>query len=109
MDLKIDTQTEGERTVLTLAGEVDLSTAPALRQQLASVFDGGTNHVVVDLRQVGFMDSTGLGVLMGAHLRLRERDGDLALVAQEGPVLRVLTLAKLTDVFPVSSELPDAS
>ncbi|MEX2274640.1 MAG: STAS domain-containing protein [Actinomycetota bacterium] len=106
MDLKIDTQAQDDRTVMTLEGEVDLSTAPALRQQLASIVDGGADHVVVDLRQVGFMDSTGLGVLMGAHLRLRERDGDLSIVAEEGPVLRVLTLAKLTDVFPVSSTLP---
>jgi anti-sigma B factor antagonist len=93
--------------VVTLAGEVDLSTAPALRERLASLIDGGASSIVVDLRQVSFMDSTGLGVLMGAHLRVRERAGELRLVAGEGPVLRVLTLAKLTEVFPVGADLPD--
>ncbi|MEX0755456.1 MAG: STAS domain-containing protein [Actinomycetota bacterium] len=107
MELKIDSKTEGARTVITLAGEVDLSTAPALRERLAGLIDGGATSLVVDLRQVTFMDSTGLGVLMGAHLRIHEQDGELRLVASEGPVLRVLTLAKLTDLFPVSADLPD--
>jgi anti-sigma B factor antagonist len=106
-DLNIDSHTDGARTIVTLAGEVDLSTAPALRERLASLIDGGATSIVIDLRQVTFMDSTGLGVLMGAHLRVRENEGELRLVTGEGPVLRVLTLAKLTDVFPVSSDLPD--
>lgn len=105
-DLNIDSRTETGRTIVTLSGEVDLSTAPSLRERLASLIDAGSTSIVVDLRQVSFMDSTGLGVLMGAHLRVREHDGELQLVAADGPVMRVLTLAKLTDVFPVTSELP---
>jgi len=99
MDLSIDTGTRGAWKVLTVNGEIDLYTAPKLREALGEA-DGGAD-VVVDLRGVRFMDSMGLGVLIGARRRTVEGDGRFALVCTEGPVLRVLDVSGLTTVFEV--------
>jgi anti-sigma B factor antagonist len=88
-------------TVVVVEGEIDLSTAPSLRQTLATQADAGALRVAVDLRSVGFMDSMGLGVLIGARRRLTERDGDLALVCVGGPVRRVLDVSGLADIFTI--------
>jgi anti-sigma B factor antagonist len=87
--------------IVVVEGEIDLSTAPALRQTLATETDGGANRVAVDLRSVGFMDSMGLGVLIGARRRLTELGGDLALVCVGGPVRRVLDVSGLADIFTI--------
>jgi len=108
MDLKIDTKAQDDRTVMTLAGEVDLSTAPALRQQLASVVDGGVDHVVVDLRQVGFMDSTGLGVLVGGLKKVRAHDGTLQLVCNQDRLLKIFRITGLAKVFVIHDSAESA-
>lgn len=68
----------------------------------------GKSRIVVDLEKVGFMDSTGLGVLLGALKRVKERDGSLAIVCPPGPVHRVLTLTGLHKVFSIYEFLADA-
>lgn len=99
LDLSIDAATRGSWKVLTVAGEIDLYTAPKLREALSD--DDGVTDVAVDLRGVRFMDSMGLGVLIGARRRTVEGDGRFALVCTEGPVLRVLDVSGLTAVFEV--------
>jgi anti-sigma B factor antagonist len=101
MDLSIDQGTQGSWRLLTVSGEIDLYTAPKLREALSAT-DGGTD-LAVDLRGVRFMDSMGLGVLIGARRRTVEGDGRFALVCTEGPVLRVLDVSGLTTVFEVVS------
>jgi anti-sigma B factor antagonist len=98
MDLAIETGTQGSWKLLTVSGEIDLYTAPKLREALGEA-EGG--NVAVDLRGVRFMDSMGLGVLIGARRRTVEGDGRFALVCTEGPVLRVLDVSGLTTVFEV--------
>ena len=66
-----------DHTVLEIGGEIDVYTAPRLRERLIEMVDAGERHVVVDLGRVEFLDSTGLGVLVGAHRRLRAGDGSL--------------------------------
>jgi anti-sigma B factor antagonist len=95
--------------VLDIVGEVDLYTAPALRDRIASLIDGGVRKLVVNLEQVGFLDSSGLGVLIGALRRLKERDGDLALVCNEGSTLKVLTVTGLDKVFQIYADLGAAT
>jgi anti-sigma B factor antagonist len=73
------------------------------------LIQNGSHQVVVDLRGVEFMDSTGLGVLVGALKRLREQEGDLALVCTEGPVLKILTLTGLDRVFPIHRDVAEAT
>lgn len=88
-------------TVVSVEGEIDLSTANQLREALGGAIDDGATHLAVDLRPVRFMDSMGLGVLIGARRRLTEEGGEFALVCEEGPVQRVLVISGLTEVFRV--------
>jgi anti-sigma B factor antagonist len=109
LDLQVTT-TAGY-TVVEVGGEIDLASAPALRDCLNQMIDAGSRRLVVDLRQVSFIDSVGLGVLMGARRRLLAHAGHdrfLQLVCAEGLVLRVLRLTFLDGVFPVHATLADA-
>jgi len=101
----------GGYTVVEVGGEIDLASAPQLRDCLHQTIDAGSRQLVVDLRQVSFIDSVGLGVLIGVRRRLLAHaghDGSLQLVCAEGLVLRVLRLTSLDGVFPVHATLADA-
>ena len=108
IELQLETRAEGTWTILDVGGEVDLSTAPALREQLESLIAGGARDLVVNLEQVGFMDSSGLGVLVAVQKRLAEAGGRMALVCREGPTLKVLAITGLDRVFPVHASVADA-
>jgi anti-sigma B factor antagonist len=90
----------GDCAVLQLAGEVDLYTAPALRQRIQDLAAKGAVHVIADMSRVDFIDSTGLGALIGGLRVLREHDGSLILVISTRRILRVFELTGLTKVFP---------
>jgi anti-sigma B factor antagonist len=98
----------GDCAVLRVAGEIDMYTAPELRERVISLIDDGTLHVIVDLREVGFLDSTGLGALVGSLKRLRMRDGSLDLVTNGGRILQVFQITGLTRAFALHSSVPDA-
>jgi hypothetical protein len=67
VDLSLSTRTEGDRTIVEVGGEIDVYTAPRLREQLVDLVADGKYHLVVDMERVDFLDSTGLGVLVGAR------------------------------------------
>ena len=92
-----------------MSGEIDLATAPQLREAVLDLIQNGSHQVLVDLRGVEFMDSTGLGVLVGALKRLKEKDGELALVCTQGTVLRVLTVTGLNKVFAIYDSVQQAT
>ena len=88
----------------------DLHTSPALRDRISDVLDAGTNRLAIDLEHVGFMDSSSLGILVTAMKRIREKDGDLALVGVNGSPLKVLSLTgidRLMPMFASSADLPE--
>lgn len=102
--LTIDQSTIGEYTVLDVAGEIDLATAPQFEEQVANV--AGDKPLVVDMSNVTFMDSTGLRVLIGAHERAEESGGRLSIVAADGPVTKLLNItgvAEWLNVYPTRS------
>lgn len=101
MELSLATRTVGEHTVLEVGGEVDVYTAPRLRERLLELIDSGARHVVVDLGRVDFLDSTGLGVLVGALKRLRTAEGTFALVCDKEPLLKIFRITALDQVFPL--------
>lgn len=101
MELSLATRTVGEHTVLEVGGEVDVYTAPRLRERLLELIDGGARRVVVDLGRVDFLDSTGLGVLVGALKRLRSASGSFALVCDKEPLLKIFRITALDQVFPL--------
>ncbi len=107
-NLLLEDDRRGDWALLTIKGEVDLYTAPKLKDRLLALSEGGTSSIAVDLEAVEFMDSTGLGVLIGALKRCREAGGTLALVAPREPVVKVLAITGLDKVFPVHPTVEDA-
>jgi anti-sigma B factor antagonist len=99
--------TDGESAVLALSGEIDLAAGPAVRESLNELIGGGARHVVVDLRQVDFLDSIGLGVLVGAYRRLRDREpaGSLRLVCTNERVIGVFAITGLLALFPMHASV----
>jgi len=74
-------------------------TAPQLREQVVQLVDGGVRHMIADLRGVDFLDSTGLGALVGSLKRLRTHDGSFKVVASGGRILRIFQITGLTRAF----------
>jgi anti-sigma B factor antagonist len=109
MELSLAARTVAEYVVLEIGGEVDVYTAPKLRERLMAMVNGGDKHVVVDLGRVEFLDSTGLGVLVGAHRRLRARDGSLDLVCPHERLLKVFRITGLDNVFDIHASVEDAT
>lgn len=108
MDLGLDVTHRNGWAILAVSGEVDVATAPRLRERLIGLVGDGHHHVVVDLEGVDFLDSTGLGVLVGALKRVRTHDGELALVCTQPRVLKVFEITGLTKVFPMHQSVDEA-
>lgn len=94
--------------VVSASGEIDVATAPPLRDRLQALTTSGRSTVVVDLLHVTFLDSTALGVLVGALKRCRESGGDLPLVITEPRILKVFEITGLTGVFPIHNSVDEA-
>jgi anti-sigma B factor antagonist len=94
-------QTRPDVAVIDVRGEVDLATSHELDEQLATLIWGRPELLVVDLTDVTFMDSTGLGVLVKSVRDVRAGGGDLRLVATQPQIIRLLELTGLDAVFTV--------
>jgi len=92
---------EGDRYVISLAGEVDLYTAPEFKQQLLDVIGKGAKDVIVDFSDTTFIDSTTLGVLVGGVKRLRQNDGQLSLVCDDRNITKIFEITGLDRVFTI--------
>ena len=108
MDLNLSTRHEGDRTVIEVGGEIDVYTAPKLREQLVDLVNQGRYHLVVDMEAVDFLDSTGLGVLVGGLKRVRAHDGSLDLVCTQQRILKILKITGLTEVFGIYETVDQA-
>lgn len=109
IDITVDTRKAGDWMVIDVAGEVDVFTAPKLRERIIGLLGEGASRIVINLEKVAFMDSTGLGVLVGGLKRVKERDGELALAAPQATVQRVLGVTGLNTVFPVHATVEEAT
>jgi len=109
MELSMATRTERGYAVLEVAGEIDVYTAPQLRERLIALVEGGATQVVVDLGRVEFLDSTGLGVLVGALKRLRVVGGELLLVCAQERLLKIFRITGLDRVFALHDSVADAT
>ncbi len=101
MELSLSTRTQQGRSVLSVGGEIDVYTAPQLRQRLIALVEEGSQHIVVDMEQVEFLDSTGLGVLVGGLKRVRALDGSLRLVCSQERILKIFRITGLEKVFGI--------
>ena len=108
MELSISSDARGEVTVVHVGGEIDVYTAPVLRERLDEHISAGRHHLVVDLEDVSFMDSTGLGVLVGRLKLVRAHNGTLRLVCSSERILKVFSITGLDKVFQIFATLDDA-
>ena len=108
VDLSLDSRAQGEHTVVRIAGEIDVYTAPKLRERIIELVDEGQYHLVVDLEKVEFLDSTGLGVLVGGLKRVRGHDGSLQLVCTQERLLKIFRITGLSKVFAIHGSQSEA-
>ena len=100
-------ETQGDAFILTLKGEFDLSSAPAVRGALDKAVDGGIRRIVIDMLDCNFVDSTGLGVLLHTAKRI-EAVGGMALVCVDEQIRRLLGLTMIDRTIPVFATREDA-
>ena len=108
MGLRVVSRDVGNQTVVEVAGEIDVATADTLRERLGTLIDRQHVDLVVDLRGVSFMDSTGLGLLVGTLKRVRTAGGRLQLVIDSERLLMVFRITALEQVFTIRPSLDDA-
>jgi len=94
--------------VVAVRGDLDLFTAPDLKQSLTEAIEGGTTRIVVDLDEATSIDSTTLGVLIAAVKRLRIRGGDLAVVCTDPRIAKTFEITGLDEVFGVRGTREEA-
>jgi anti-sigma B factor antagonist len=92
---------DDDRHVVGVRGEIDLFTAPELKQKLTDAIEGGKSRIVVDLSETTFLDSTALGVLIGAVKRLRSRDGALVIVNVDQNIAKTFEITGLDQIFTI--------
>ena len=92
---------DADRHVVAVRGEIDLFTAPELKQKLTDAIESGKNRIVVDLSDTTFLDSTALGVLIGAVKRLRSREGALVIVNVDQNIAKTFEITGLDQIFTI--------
>ena len=105
--LNIGVERDDAATLVVLRGDLDLATAPQLRECLVKVIEERA-RVVVDLEAVDFLDSAGLGILVGGLKRARTHGGEVELVCSSQDVLKPLEITGLDRVFTIHSGRDEA-
>jgi anti-sigma B factor antagonist len=107
LTLNVYSDTPGS-TVVAVGGEIDVYSAPKLRERLIALVDAGSYNLIVDMEAVEFLDSTGLGVLVGGLKRVRAHDGWIDLVCTQGRILRIFRITGLSKVFSIYNSVAEA-
>jgi anti-sigma B factor antagonist len=107
-EFRIEERTDGSIPVVAVSGEIDVATAPQLRECLHHVITEGNATVALDLLGVSFLDSTALGVLVGGLKRCRELGGDMRIVVVDPRIIKIFEITGLTNVFNISETLQAA-
>jgi anti-sigma B factor antagonist len=109
MDFSIEDRGIDDQThVVAVAGEIDLFTAPEFKQRVSAPIDAGRTRLIVDLSAATFIDSSSLGVLIGAHRRLKRRGGKMAVVCDSDAIVKTFRITGLDGVFRLVPTLDDA-
>lgn len=101
MDLTLAIREEDGRAVVAVGGEIDVYTAPELRDRITELVSQGSYDIVIDLEAVEFLDSTGLGVLVGGLKKVRAHDGSLELICSQERLLKIFRITGLAKVFVI--------
>ena len=108
MDLTLGHYDKDGIEVIDVEGQIDISTAPRLRDLLIDLVSKGSYQLIVNMDKVEFLDSTGLGVLVGGLKRVRAHDGSLDLVCTRERILKIFRITGLTQVFGIHETVDQA-
>lgn len=103
MNLVLDKHQSNENTFVQVGGEIDAFTAPKLREELAPLAEGQNQTVIVSLKDVSYIDSTGLGVFVGLFKQLTKNNGKLKLVDLSDRLERLFDITGLNNIIDISS------
>jgi len=109
MDLDITTTQDGNVCSVAVRGEIDVYTSPALKAEIAGAVDKGCINLVIDIEGVGFIDSSGLGVLVSGLRRVKENSGSMRIVCTKENILKIFRITGLDRVFPIFTSAEEAS
>jgi anti-sigma B factor antagonist len=101
VDLTLSTREVDGTTIVAVGGEIDVYTAPKLRDKITELVADGVFTIVIDMESVEFLDSTGLGVLVGGLKKVRAHDGSLELVCTQDRLLKIFRITGLAKVFVI--------
>ncbi len=99
MELTLHSRSERPFEIIEVGGEIDVYTAPRLREAIVTAIEAGNTRLVIDVEKVDFLDSTGLGVLVGALKKVRADDGTLDIVCTQQRILKIFDITGLDKVF----------
>ena len=108
LSIDVGSAADGNAQIFVLHGSLDVATSPAARAALIDAAERGHHEIIVDLSRVDFLDSTGLGALIGAQRRAKENGGQVRLVVADGQILRLLRITGLLSVLPVYDNVDSA-
>lgn len=102
LEMKIAVRSLDDATsVIELNGEIDVYTSPKVKDAVGSLIDSGVYHIVIDLAHVRYIDSTGLGVLIGGLKRVREHGGSVNLVCDNPQIRKIFDITGLVKIFGI--------
>ncbi len=101
MDLSLETTREGDVTIVAVGGEIDVYTAPKLRDKITELVGENTFDIMVDMEHVEFLDSTGLGVLVGGLKKVRAQGGSMEIICNQDRLLKIFRITGLAKVFTI--------
>lgn len=108
MELTIETHTVAPFDIIEIGGEIDVYTAPRLREAIVAAIEEGRHRLIIDVQKVNFLDSTGLGVLVGALKRVRGDGGSLDIVCTQERILKIFEITGLDKVFGLHATVDEA-
>ena len=108
MDISVSQTTAGDVPIVAVSGEVDVYSAPALKDNITEILQSGVTTLIVDLSGVAFLDSTGLGALVEARAATSDAGGSLPLVCSQERILKLFTITGLDGVFTIYPNIGDA-
>lgn len=108
LSVEIKSENNGDAMVYKLRGSLDMATAPSVRAALVEAADEGKHDIIVDCSMLEYLDSTGLGALIGAHKRASEHGGRLRIIVNDGPIQRLFSITGLMTVLSVYNSIEAA-
>jgi anti-sigma B factor antagonist len=108
VEISVSRTKAGDIPIVAVSGEVDVYSAPSLKDNITELLESGTNTLIVDLSGVAFLDSTGLGALVEARAATSEAGGSLPVVCSQERILKLFTITGLDGVFTIHPTVGDA-